>query len=83
MPVRPYVVASYGPRFFSTVRFVKNSATCENFLGKRFTPPPPLLPGEKFPLRLWSPDPGRAMLRRPVPAQTAEKVLELGADTEV
>ena len=35
-----YVVASYGPRFLSTVRFVKIWATCENFLGKWFTAPP-------------------------------------------
>ena len=34
------VVASYGPRFFSTVRFGKIRATCENFLGKWFTAPP-------------------------------------------
>ena len=34
------VVASCGPRFFSTVRFGKIQATCENFLGKRFTAPP-------------------------------------------
>ena len=44
-----YVVASYGPRFFSTVRFVKIRATCEKFLGKWFTAPP----GKKFPLRLF------------------------------
>ena len=42
------VVASYGPRFLSTVRFVKIWATCENFLGKWFTAPP----GKKFPVRL-------------------------------
>ena len=29
-----YVAASYGPRFFSTVRFVKIWATCENFFGQ-------------------------------------------------
>ena len=34
-----YVVVSYDPRFFSTVRFVKIRATCENFLGKWFTAP--------------------------------------------
>ena len=44
-----YVVASYGPRFFSTVRFVKIRATCEKFLGKWFTTPP----GKKFPVRLF------------------------------
>ena len=43
-----YVVASYDPRFFSTVRFVKIRATCENFLGKWFT----ASPGKKFPVRL-------------------------------
>ena len=42
------VVASCGPLFFSTVRFGKIRATCENFLGKRFTAPP----GKKFPVRL-------------------------------
>ena len=42
------VVASYGPRFFSTVRFGKIRATCEKFLGKWFTAPP----GKKFPVRL-------------------------------
>ena len=42
------VVASYGPRFFSTVRFGKIRATCENFLGKWFTAPP----GKKFPVGL-------------------------------
>ena len=45
-----YVVASYGPHFLSIVRFVKIWATCENFFGKWFTPPP----GKKFPVRLWS-----------------------------
>ena len=35
-----YVVASYDPCFFSTVRFVKIRATCEHFLGKWFTAPP-------------------------------------------
>ena len=44
-----YVVASYDPRFFSTVRFVKIRATCENFLGKWFT----ARPGKKIPVRLW------------------------------
>ena len=39
-PSAAYVVASYDPRFFSTVRFVKIRATCENFLGKWFTAPP-------------------------------------------
>ena len=39
------VVASYGPRFFSTVRLGKIRATCENFLGKWFTAPP----GKNFP----------------------------------
>ena len=39
-----YVVASYDPCFFSTVRFVKIRATCEHFLGKWFTAPP----GKKF-----------------------------------
>ena len=34
-----YVVASYGPRFCSTV-FVKIWATYKNFLGKWFTTPP-------------------------------------------
>ena len=43
-----YVVASYDPRFFSTVRFVKIRETCENFLGKWFT----ASPGKKFPVRL-------------------------------
>ena len=43
-----YVVASYGPRFLSTLRFVKIWATCDNFLGKWFTAPP----GKKFPVRL-------------------------------
>ena len=38
-PSAAYVVASYDPRFFSTVRFVKIRATCENFLGKWFTAP--------------------------------------------
>ena len=38
-----YVVASYGPLFLSTVRFFKFWATCENFLGKSFTAPPPPL----------------------------------------
>ena len=33
-----YVVASYGPLFFSYC-FVKIWATCENFLGKWFTAP--------------------------------------------
>ena len=47
-PSAAYVVASYDPRFFSTVRFVKIRATCENFLGKWFTAPP----GKKFPVRL-------------------------------
>ena len=44
-----YFVASYGPRFFSTVRFVKIRATCENVLGKWFTAPP----GKTFHVRLW------------------------------
>ena len=44
------VVASYGPRFFSTVRLGKIRATCENFLGKWFTAPP----WQKFPVRLCS-----------------------------
>ena len=35
-----YVIASYGPRFFSTEHFVKIWVTCENFLGKWFTVPP-------------------------------------------
>ena len=39
------VVASYGPRFFSTVKIW---ATCINFLGKWFTAPP----GRKLPVRL-------------------------------
>ena len=43
-----YVVVSYDPRFFSTVRFVKIRETCENFLGKWFT----ASPGKKFPVRL-------------------------------
>ena len=47
-----YVVASYDPCFFSTVRFVKIRATCENFLGKWLTAPPP---GKKFPVRLCGP----------------------------
>ena len=50
------VDASYGPRFFSTVRFGKIRATCENFLGKWFT----ALPGKKFPVRLW----GSGYIRR-------------------
>ena len=29
-----YVAASYGPRFFSTLSFVKIWATCENFFGQ-------------------------------------------------
>ena len=45
-----YVIASYGPRFFSTEHFVKIWATCENFLGKWFTVPP----GKKLPVRLSS-----------------------------
>ena len=43
-----YVVASYDPCFFSTVRFVKIRATCENFLGKWLTAPPPPL-AKNFP----------------------------------
>ena len=35
-----YVVASYGPRFLSTVRFVKIWATCENFCLANGLPPP-------------------------------------------
>ena len=35
-----YVAASYGPRFFSTVRFVKIWATCENFFGQMVYRPP-------------------------------------------
>ena len=42
-----YVVASYGPRFLSTVRFVKIWATCENFVWQMVYPPPPL--AKKFP----------------------------------
>ena len=41
-----YVAASYGPRFFSTVRFVNLR---EFFWANQFTAPP----GKKFPLRLW------------------------------
>ena len=40
-----YVVASYGPRFCSTVSFW---ATYKNFLGKWFTAPP----SKKLPVRL-------------------------------
>ena len=36
-----YVLASYGPRFLSTVRFVKIWATCENFVWQMDYPPPP------------------------------------------
>ena len=39
-----FVIASYGPRFFSTVFW----ATCENFLGKWFTAPL----AKKLPVRL-------------------------------
>ena len=39
--ITAYVVASYGPCFLSTVRFAKIWATCDNFLGKWFTAPPP------------------------------------------
>ena len=42
-----YVAASYGPRFFSTVRFVNLR---EFFWANQFTAPP----GKKFPLRLCS-----------------------------
>ena len=35
-----YVVASYGPRFLSTVRFVKIWATCENFVWQMDYRPP-------------------------------------------
>ena len=35
-----YVVASYGPRFLSTVRFVKIWATFENFVGQMVYRPP-------------------------------------------
>ena len=35
-----YVVASYGPRFLSTVRFVKIWATCENFVWQMVYRPP-------------------------------------------
>ena len=41
-----YVATSYGPRFFSTVRFVN---LWEFFWANQFTAPP----GKKFPLRLW------------------------------
>ena len=34
-----YVVAPYGPRFLSTVRFVKIWATCENFGQMVYRPP--------------------------------------------
>ena len=44
-----YVVASYGTHFFSTVRFVKKRTTCENFLGKWFTAPPPPTLAKNFP----------------------------------
>ena len=38
-----YVVASYGPRILSTVRFVKIWATCENFVWQMvYRPPPPV-----------------------------------------
>ena len=40
--ITAYVIASYGPRFFSTV-FEKIWATCKNFSGKWFPPPPPHL----------------------------------------
>ena len=42
---KAYVVASYGPRFFSTVRFVNLR---EFFWANQFTAPP----GKKFPVRL-------------------------------
>ena len=35
-----YVAASYGPRFFSIVRFIKIWATCENFFGQIVYRPP-------------------------------------------
>ena len=35
-----YVAALYGPRFFSTVRFVKIWATFENFFGQMVYRPP-------------------------------------------
>ena len=41
-----YVVASYGPRILSTVRFVKIWATCENFVWQMVYHPPP--PGKKI-----------------------------------
>ena len=45
-----YVAASYDPRFFSTVRFIKIWATCENFSGQMPVYRPPW---QKFPVRLW------------------------------
>ena len=50
MPLRP-MLFEYGPHFLFD-SFVKIWATCEMFLGKRFTAPPPP-PGKKFPVRLW------------------------------
>ena len=70
------------PSFLFDCTFRKKFGNLREFFGQTVHPPPPL-PCKKCPLRLWSPNPGRAMLRKPVPAQTAEKVLELGADTEV
>ena len=49
------VVASYGPRFFSTVRFGKIRATCENFLGKWFTAPRTGSRGDVFVVRTSKP----------------------------
>ena len=45
-----YVAASYGPRFFSTVRFVRSWLTCENFWGQMvYRPPPPNPLAQNFP----------------------------------
>ena len=47
-----YVVAIWPSFLFDS--FVKIWDTCENFLGKWFTAPPPTPPRKKFPVRLWS-----------------------------
>ena len=48
-----YVVAIWPSFLFDS--FVKIQATCETFLGKRFTAPPPPTLGKKFPVRLCLP----------------------------
>ena len=50
--ITAYVVASYGPRFFSTV--LKKSGQLARFLGANGLPPPLPSPGKKLPVRLWS-----------------------------